>query len=92
MKSSANHARAANLQRGKRYPSQPTFEEVEDEDFPGPDSHSCHNASELRHDDIIDDEELLDIIGCLRGTAMVAAFKTSHQQLKKKWKNGCWNA
>ena len=59
------------MQRGKRYPSQPTFEEVEDEeDFPGPDSksHDCRNASQLRHDDIIDDAEFLDIIGCLRAT------------------------
>ena len=70
-KSRANRARAANLQRGKRYPSQPTFEEVEDEDFPGPDSHGCRDASQLGQDDIIDDEELLDIIGCLRGTATV---------------------
>ena len=72
-KSHTNCARATNLQRGKRYPSQPTFEEVEDEDFPDPDSksHNCHNASQPRHDDIIDDEEFLNIIGCLRRTAMV---------------------
>jgi hypothetical protein len=74
-KSCANRARAANLQRNKTdLLPKPTIE-VEDEDFPGPDSdsHGCRDAPRRpRQDDIIgDDAELLDIIGCLRGTAMV---------------------
>ena len=72
-KSRANRARAANLHRDKKFPSQPTtIEGVEDEDFHGPDSHDCRDA--LRHDvsDIIrDDAEFFDIIGCLGGSAMV---------------------
>ena len=41
-KSCENHARAANLHRDKKFPSQPTtIEGVEDEDFHGPDSHDC---------------------------------------------------
>jgi hypothetical protein len=70
-KSNANRARAANLQREKRHLPKPTVEEVEDEDFPGPDSHGCHDACPQQDDIIEDDAELLDIVGCLRGTAMV---------------------
>ena len=74
-KSRANRARAANLQRDKKYPSQPTtIGEVEDSDenFHGPDSHDCQDAPRRDLDDIIgDDEEFLEIIGCLRGSAMV---------------------
>ena len=72
-KSRANRARAANLQRVKRYPSQPTsIEEIEEENFHGPDSHGCRDAPRQDSDDIIgDDAEFLEIIGCLRGSAMV---------------------
>jgi hypothetical protein len=73
-KSRANRARAANLpQRDKRDLSRPTtIEEVEDENFHGPDSHDCRDAPRQLEDDIIgNDAEFLDIIGCLRGSAMV---------------------
>ena len=57
-KSHANRARAANLQRDKRYPSQATtIEEVEEENFHGPDSHrvsldhgSSHTIVGMRQD------------------------------------------
>ena len=69
-KSHANHARAANLQRDKRYPSQPTtIEEVKEDNFHGPDSHDCWDAPRQDSDDIIgDDAKFLEIIGCLRGS------------------------
>jgi len=59
-KSRANRARAANLQRDKRYPPQPTTEEVEEEpeDFPGPDSH------DFREDDIIGDDDFYPKYHC----------------------------
>jgi hypothetical protein len=69
-KSHANRARAANLpQRDKIHLPKPTIEEVEDEGCR--DDSECPRQGDIIGDDSDADSELLDIIGCLRGTAMV---------------------
>jgi hypothetical protein len=75
-KTRANHARAENLRKITRKPKA-SIEEVPDEEpipavqvpHPLAESHEMSTSNGHNSDDI--DPELLDIIGALRGTAMV---------------------
>lgn len=73
-KTHVNRARAENLHKGQKLVTNTTVEEVEDHDsihLPlhahpiGPEASSC------QRNDITSDPELLDIIGALRGAAII---------------------
>ena len=75
-KSCAYNAQAKNLQNGRKKTTKPTVEEVEDDGHvPNlPNLDACPvgpDASTCQHLDSPGNPELLDIIGALRGAAMV---------------------
>jgi hypothetical protein len=77
-KTHANHAQAENLHKWQSQVTKPTVKDIEDDNCINtnpcpPSAHAHQNADALscQQDEITSDPELLDIIGVLRGTAMI---------------------
>ena len=73
-KNCANHG-AENLRKWQNQVTKPTVEDIEDDNCidinPCPPSAQNPDASSCQQDDITSDPKLLDIIGVLRGAAMI---------------------
>jgi hypothetical protein len=71
-KTHAYYARAKNLENARKQITKPMVEEVDDDHANPPHTHTINpNTSSCQHLDISSDPELLDIIGALRGVAMI---------------------
>jgi hypothetical protein len=72
-KTHAYYARAKNLENTRKQTTKPSVEEVDDDHASPPHTHSLgpNDTSSFQQLDISSDPELLDIIGALRGAAMI---------------------
>ena len=74
-KNHANHVWVENLHKWQNQVIKPTVEDIEDDNCvdinPCPPSAQNPDASSCQQDDITSDPKLLDIIGVLRGAAMI---------------------